>query len=109
MPRHTLVVLTNAVAGRDGEFNQWYDEVHLRDVLGVEGFSAAQRFKLAERQMSDDGRSYEYLALYEIEAEDIGKALDALRASSGSMEISDALAEGAKALAFSAIGPRMTA
>ena len=107
MPRHVLVVLTNAVDGRHDDFNTWYEDVHLGDVLGVEGFTAAQRFRLAERQMVED-RSYEYLAIYEIDEEDLGTALDALRGSSGSMVISDALADGAKALAFTAIGPRHT-
>ena len=108
MAKHVLVVLTNAVEGRDDEFNKWYDEVHLRDVLGVDGFRAAQRFRLSEPQILED-RSYEYLAIYEIDAEDIGKALSALQAGSGTMEISSAMAEGAKALAFSAIGEPLEA
>lgn len=108
MPRHVLIVLTNAVEGREGEFNQWYDEVHLSDVLGVEGFAAAQRFKLSEPQMMED-RSYEYLAIYEIDAEDVGRALSGLREGSGTMEISTALDQNAKAIAFSAIGERVEA
>ncbi|MEE3332120.1 MAG: hypothetical protein VX246_14740 [Myxococcota bacterium] len=105
MARHTLVVLTNAAPGKHDEFNKWYDEVHLRDVVGLDGFVAAQRFRLAERQIMED-RSFEYLAIYEIECEDINKALDALNAGSQNMVISDSLAEGAKAIAFSAIGER---
>ena len=107
MPRHTLVVFTNAVPGRDGEFNSWYDEVHLGDVLGVDGFVAAQRFKLAKRQIMED-RSYEYLALYEIESENLDKALDALSAAANTMVISDAMGKDSKALAFSAITERRT-
>jgi len=108
MARHVLIVLSNAVDGRDDEFNDWYENVHLPDLLKVDGFCAAQRFKLAEPQIYED-RSYQYLAIYEIDAEDIEKALAALSASSGDMEISPALAEGAKPLAFSAIGERQTA
>lgn len=106
MARHNLVVFTNAVPGRTDEFNAWYDEVHLRDVLGIDGFIAAQRFRLAEPQLVDD-RTFEYLAIYEIEADDVGAALDALGSASGSMVISDAMATETKALAFSAIGERL--
>jgi len=105
MARHTLVVFTNAAPGKHDEFNTWYDEVHLRDVVGLEGFVAAQRFRLAERQIMED-RTFEYLAIYEIECKDINKALDALSAGSQNMVISDSLAEGSKAIAFSAIGER---
>ena len=73
--------------------------------VGLDGFVAAQRFRLAERQIMED-RSFEYLAIYEIECEDINKALDALNAGSQDMVISESLAEGAKAIAFSAIGER---
>lgn len=108
MAKHVLVVFTNAAPDRDGEFNKWYDEVHLGDVLGVDGFRAAQRFKLSEAQVMDD-RTYEYLAIYEIDADQVDKALSALSAGSGTMEISSAMADGAKALAFSAIGARVEA
>ena len=106
MPLHNLVVFTNPAPGRNAEFNTWYDEVHLRDVLGVDGFVAAQRFRLAEAQLVDD-RSFEYLAIYEIEADDVGAALEALNSGSSSMVISDALDKTTKALAFTAIGQRI--
>ena len=108
MSRHVLVVLTNPAEGREDEYNKWYDEVHLREVLGIDGCAAAQRFKLSEPQIMED-RSFSYLALYEIDAEDVGAALSALSAGAGTMEISGALGGEAKALAFSAIGERVEA
>lgn len=109
MPRHVLMVLTNPVDGKHDEFNRWYDEVHVPDVLSVDGFVAAQRFKLCEPQIRDE-RPYDYLAIYEIEGDDVGKALDALQASSGKMDISPTLdSAAAQAWAFSAIGERSTA
>ena len=91
MARHMLVVLTNAAEGRDEEFNRWYNDVHLGDVLGIEGFVAAQRFELEEM---DGGKpSHRYLALYEIETDDVKAVTARLMASSGSMVLSDALVD----------------
>jgi len=41
-----LIVLSNAKAGRDAEFNRWYDTEHLPDVLKIPGFETGQRFEL---------------------------------------------------------------
>lgn len=82
MTRHVFVVLTNAVEGRDDEFNDWYTNRHLDDVLKVEGFAAAQRFRFRPR---DGGRDcpYQYMALYEVETEDLPAAQKRLAAVAG--------------------------
>lgn len=111
MPRHTLVVFTNPSEGREDEYNQWYNETHLPEVLRAEGFVAAQRFKLSPTQMMKADAPSQYLAIYEIEAEDVGKALDSLQqlATSGKMNMTEALdASKALALAYSAISDRVT-
>jgi hypothetical protein len=84
-----LVVFTNAAEGRDEEFNRWYNDVHLGDVLGVEGFVAAQRFELEE--MGGGKPAHRYLALYEIETDDVGAVVERLTSSAGTMVMSDAL------------------
>ena len=89
MAKHMLVVLTNAAEGQDEEFNRWYNDVHLGDVLGVEGFVAAQRFALKE--MSGEAASHRYLALYEIETDDVDAVISRLSSSAGTMVISDAM------------------
>ena len=53
MPTHRLIVFTQPAAGQEAEYNRWYDEVHLGDVLEVDGFVAAQRFALADAQIGD--------------------------------------------------------
>ena len=108
MANHVFVVLTNPVEDGDAEFNDWYTNVHLRDVLSVPGFIAAQRFKLADEQMMEAG-PYRYLALYEIETDDVGATLEALRRASGSMVISGAMETEAAAWVFSALTERRTA
>lgn len=91
MQKFVLQVLSNPVAGREDEYNRWYDEQHLADVLKVPGFLSAQRFTLAS---SDDTEStWRYLALYEFEAEDAAQAMAALteRAGGPEMPLSEAM------------------
>jgi hypothetical protein len=113
MAKHRLVVFTNAMPGRDAEFNKWYDEVHLREVVEVDGFAAAQRFVLSADQIGEldaDSVPGRYLAIYEIDAEDLKSAFDKLNAASGGgMTMSDALdSSSAKAIAYTALGERYT-
>jgi hypothetical protein len=79
-----LVVLSNPVAGREAEFNDWYSNQHLADVLKVPGFSSAQRFKLG---LVDSNMQWTYLAIYEFEAVNPADALEALTARAGSPDM----------------------
>lgn len=108
MTTHRLIVFTEPVPGREAEYNEWYDTVHLKEVLQVEGFVAAQRFELSDAQVGPDAvPPKRFLAIYEIEAESIEKALEQLNAGVSWMQMSDALdVEGAQAFAYSAIGER---
>jgi hypothetical protein len=92
MAKYTFVVLTNPTPGKEAEYNKWYNEQHIPDVLNVPGFVAAQRFRLADAQMGDKN-PHRYLALYEIETDDLPTALKELKARSGSAEMvmSDAI------------------
>jgi hypothetical protein len=69
-----MVVLSNPAAGREDEFNEWYDGPHISDILAIDGIEAAQRFRLPGDQ--GPAEPYRYLAIYEIETDDI----DAVRA-----------------------------
>jgi hypothetical protein len=111
MSRHVFVVLTNAVAGRDEEFNRWYDGQHIPDVLKVPGFVAAQRFRLGPAQMEAANSPWRYLALYEIETDDVAGALKELSARVGTsaMVMSDTLDNKTiGAYVFSPITERIT-
>jgi hypothetical protein len=91
MALYRLVVLTNAVDGRDADYNTWYTDQHLSDVLKVPGFVGAQRFKLVATMTK--GSQFEYLAIYDVETDDPVAAVAALKArsASGTMVMSDAL------------------
>ena len=94
MAKHTFIVFTNPVEGKESEYNDWYNRQHVPDVLNVPGFVSCQRFRLADAQMSRDGnRVHKYLAVYEIETDDLAATLKELRARGGTAEIvpSDAI------------------
>lgn len=63
-----LVVLTNAVEGRDADFNDWYSNIHARDTMRMRGALAQQRFSFSDDQVQDfDGEfPAKYLALYDV-------------------------------------------
>ena len=84
MARHLFVVLTNCVEGGDEqEFNDWYTNTHLKDILTIPGYVNATRYKLSSAQvMEADQLNYRYLALYEIETDDIAATVRALPADS---------------------------
>lgn len=88
MAKYTFIVMTNPVAGKEAEYNDWYNRHHIPDVLNVPGFSCAQRFCLADTQFGGGrSRPYKYLALYEIETDDLAGTLKELRARGGTAEI----------------------
>ena len=59
-----FVVFTNPKEGGEDEYNEWYTNTHLDDVLKVDGFKAAQRFVLADTEHAKTA-PYRYLAIYE--------------------------------------------
>jgi hypothetical protein len=88
MAKYTFIVMTNPVAGKEAEYNDWYNQNHIPDVLNVPGFFCAQRFRLADTQFGGGAsRAYKYLALYEIETDDLAGTLKELRARGGTPEI----------------------
>jgi hypothetical protein len=94
MPSALMVVGSNPVsAEREDEYNRWYVEEHFPDVLAVAGFTAARRYAQSPvRPMADTEPSpFGYLAIYEVEADDLGQAGRDLQAAldSGAIPISE--------------------
>lgn len=75
---HIFIALTNPVPGKEDEFNDFYDRVHVPDVLGAPGWFAAQRYVLSSEQRSDQSPPYKYMVIYEIARPD-GEVLPALQ------------------------------
>jgi len=99
MARYLLVVHSNPVAGREAEYDDWYDHRHLADVLRVPGVVAARRYDYSSVQMTPALPAHRHLALYEIEIDDIRlfTAAMAQRSNTESMPISSALGRDVQA------------
>jgi len=69
---------------REQEYNTWYDEVHLPELVALDGIVSARRL----RPVNGDGP---YIALYEIEGDNLQAVLDNMVANGGRLQMSDAL------------------
>ena len=94
MAKYTFLALTNPVAGKEDEFNEWYDKHHVPDVINVPGFISGQRFKLADSQFGGEAeQGLQVPRGYEIETDDIAATIKELRTRGGTADItpSDAI------------------
>jgi hypothetical protein len=105
--KYTFVVFSNPVEGREAEYNSWYEEQHLGDVLrNVHGIVAAQRFTIADTQLMGDGPEkvitngaeaaevpWKYLTLYEFETESALRTFQDLQAkvASGAITVEEVI------------------
>jgi len=90
MPRkYTFLAFTNPTPGKEDEYNRWYEEHHLKDVIQCPGFVSARRFRLAATQFEFNTvkPAYRYLALYEIETDDIETSLKEIVARAGTADM----------------------
>jgi hypothetical protein len=75
MPKAIFLVFSNpSDPSRDGEFNHWYDTVHVPAARNaVTGLTKVTRYRLSDTQYAPPSqpREHRYLALYEVEAEDL--------------------------------------
>lgn len=103
--KHLVVVLTEPTEGREAEYNDYYENRHLDDVLATTDWISAQRFKLTDQQ----GMTcpLPYLAVYEVEADDASEVLNTLNATRGERVQSAALNKRTAGVwVFSPTGPR---
>jgi len=89
MSDHVMVVFTNPVPGREDEYNRWYNDVHLGEVLRTPAMIAARRYRLVDGVGSREEPQHRYLAIYELESDDAKSTLKQMLGLP--MNMSDAL------------------
>ena len=96
MSTQYFMVLSDPVEGQEAAYNDWYDNRHLADVLAVDGFVSAQRFRLSRQKPPEGTPASSYLAIYEMETDDVDATLAALMARLGTdvMPVSPAIDAG---------------
>ena len=99
MPRSLMLVFSSATSPeQDAEYNEWYNNKHLQDVVALPGIVGATRYKL-EKKVGLDGipvSGSEYLAIYEIEGDSVEAMESAKQAlaeglEKGTVDVSPAL------------------
>lgn len=110
MSNPLFIVQTNPVAGQEAEFDDWYTNQHLSDVLAVPGFVAAQRYVMSpvQRDAAAEGYPYRHLAVYELSG-DPRSALDALKAAvAEGLYLSPAMQADRKMVVYNPVTDRVT-
>lgn len=76
MEKHIVVVALNCSdPEKEGEFNEWYNTIHLPDVLETPGFVRATRWEHTNPKEGDA----KFLALYDVETDDVRATMKALQ------------------------------
>lgn len=92
-----MVVLINPASEQvEAEFNRWYDEVHIPQVVErIPGVTGATRLRLSKEQLlpAEALPSRRYLTVYDIETDDLQGSADALGAAlgDGTLDMSEAV------------------
>lgn len=66
MAKSILVVYTKPVEGRESEYDEWYSSVHLPEVVRLDGFEAARRYRFVPSGDGGEHPALPFLAIYDI-------------------------------------------
>jgi hypothetical protein len=108
------MVLSNAVPGREDEFNTWYDRIHAPIVIEEDDFVWAQRFELSADQFAGNGtpelKQRRFLVIFGVETNDIKGTLAAVskRLAQYRNVQSSSMAPSLQAVSWKALGPPIT-
>jgi hypothetical protein len=80
MAKYVLVALNGPTPGSDpAELERWYEEVHMPDLLSVEGIKTARRYKTV-RGKFPGSELWPAVAIYEIETDDLAQVSKGMQA-----------------------------
>ena len=92
MAQGLLLAYSSAVAGRDAEYEKWYEEVHIPDVrAAIPSITAVHRYRQVDLQ--GGGGPPRYVAVYELGDADVATAAGQLGAAgqAGRLRPTDAM------------------
>jgi hypothetical protein len=93
MLRYQYVVMTSPVPGQEDAYNEWYTNTHLKEVLEIPGFKTGRRYRLHQSAKAPVTSEPRYMAVYEIESDDIKATLGEMRrrGTAGELSVNPAL------------------
>ena len=98
MARYVMITQSAALDGRDEEYNAWYDSQHIHEICAIPGVTGARRLQATPVALGTPGAPY--IALYEIETDDLGTFMAEMgkRSADGSITRSGAMNRDASVL-----------
>lgn len=103
--RHLVLILSEPTEGREDEYNDYYENLHLREVLETTDLLSAQRFQLVDQKGA--ACPLPYLALYETDADDPASIIRNIDETRRERQQSGALNKRTAGVwVFQEIGPR---
>jgi hypothetical protein len=104
MARYVLLFQSNTLKGRDADYTAWNEKEGMPGMLGIYGFTSAERFVLNEGGEGASEYPYRYMDAYDVETDDIDNVVRQAAAKSGAL--TDA---GTLITVFKPLGPRLRA
>jgi hypothetical protein len=104
-----IFVSTNdPVPGREAQYNAWYNDRHVAEVVGVEGFTTGQRMTVRKAVIGQPTHSY--VMVYRMDADSREAAGVAMqRGADAGLSHSDDIAKGGISMLLQACSPKVTA
>jgi hypothetical protein len=87
MKKYILTTFSLPIIGKEAEYNQWYDNIHCPDLLMIPAVKTAQRFFPEPRLNAGSP----YLAIYELETDDINSVMQSLQDGTYAIRPSNAI------------------
>jgi len=114
--RYVMLVFANPIPGREAEFNDWYTNTHMGDLVQLQGWIGAQRFRIVttvQPRPTSAGYGHGYLIIWDLEETEANAALSRMTAAiaGGKSRLGAAFnyTPGAGAGGtYEAMGPRIT-
>jgi len=82
--RYVMLVFANPVPGREAEFNDWYTNTHMGDLLQLQGWVGAQRYRIVttvQPRPTAAGYQHGYVILWDLEETDANTGLARITAA----------------------------
>ena len=86
--RYIMFVSSRAVAGREEDYDRWYEEIHRVEMCQLPGILSCSRFRQLDMQGKETG---EFIAQYEVETDDPAILLQSVFAAVPTMRLTDAV------------------
>ncbi len=83
-----LSVSSRAVAGREADYDAWYEDIHAPEVTALPGFLSYERFRQLDMEGKETG---EFIAHYTVETDDPAALLQSLFAAAPTMRMTDSI------------------